>query len=684
MEVPSRDVTVHEQGPSPPVGVHALLHGVLPLLASALRRQRERGRSAGSDLLSGLLIEDGEAESLLATLDRDLGRSEPSKNSESISAPRELVGFVGQVTTRFAVDRVGEIALALALGVEVDGRFARLVGYLNDHPSHVRPTLGLVWEVAEVPVGPSRISLLQAPIVRDAVLEVSGDGPISTREVRIVADLVPRFVGVPGAESSLRVTKPSDGQAPVEIQEEAQVGAQAWLQAAKRGAGLPLVIEGPPGSGRTSLARLLFGVLGFGTVSGTRDPRVLRREARLHGAGIVAIPQGDLAAWWAELADVRWPIAVVVSPEEGAALRAVMSDEPVTVRLDVPDVGARARLWRASAVGQLLGPNDAALMAARFPFTPSKINRAAERAAQEPWAEGLLSQICREVAAASFDGLARRLPKVYRREDLVLPMELEQEFALALSWVHHRQQVLGDWKLGRRLADRWGLTLLLAGPPGTGKTMAAQVLAQELETDIYRVDLSQVVSKYIGETEKHLGALLTAAQQSGAVLLFDEADALFGRRSEVRDARDRYANIEVGFLLQRIEEHEGIVLLSTNRMGDMDEAFQRRFQFVLSFPLPDRELRTHIWERLLPWEACTDGVDVAVLADRFRLSGGQIRNAVVAAAFLAASEDVKIGQGHLLAALRREVLKTGRVLRAEEREDPAGAVDPRGRRRVEG
>jgi SpoVK/Ycf46/Vps4 family AAA+-type ATPase len=357
-----------------------------------------------------------------------------------------------------------------------------------------------------------------------------------------------------------------------------------------------------------------------------------------------------------------------------------MHVEPVIVPLTVPDAASRAQLWRASVVGPRLAPDEAALIAARFPFTPGTIARAAARAAEEPWSEEGLARVCRDVASVSFDGFARRLPNVYRREDLVLSDDLEQEFSLLLSWIRHRQQVLGRWNLGRRLANCWGLTVLLAGAPGTGKTMAAQVLGHELQTDVYRVDLSQVVSKYIGETEKHLNLVLTAAQQAGAVLLFDEADTLFGRRSEVRDARDRYANLEIGFLLQRIEEHEGIVLLSTNRTGDMDQAFQRRFQFVLSFPLPDRELRARIWRTLLPRDACEDGIELAGLAERFHLTGGEIRNAVVAAAFLAAADSAKISQAHLLAALRREVLKTGRVLRSEEREDPSGEVDPRGRR----
>jgi hypothetical protein len=344
-----------------------------------------------------------------------------------------------------------------------------------------------------------------------------------------------------------------------------------------------------------------------------------------------------------------------------------MAVEPATVRLGIPDIGTRSRLWLTSAVGSDLTPGESDELAARFPFPPGRIRRAADRAAAEPPAPGLIQRVCRDMGAGSLGGLARRLPRVYRREDLVLPDYLEGEFDLALSWVRHRKQVLGDWNLGTRLANGWGLTALLTGPPGTGKTMAAQIVGQELDADVYRVDLSQVVSKYIGETEKHLSVVLDEASASGAVLLFDEADTLFGRRSEVRDAHDRYANLEIGFLLQRIEDHDGIVLLSTNRFGDMDEAFQRRFQFVLTFPLPDRDLRQRIWKGMLPWTACAGDVDIASLADRFEMSGGDIRNSVLTAAFLAAGEGVVISQDHLVAAAQREIRKSGRILRASER-----------------
>lgn len=656
-------------------GARSLLRAVLPLIGAALRRRHEGGRSADTDVLAELLIEDGEAELLLAWLDRDLIDA-GSPFDPSPTARREIHdGLIGRVIDRFAVDATTEVALALALGVEVDSRFARVVGYLNDHPGHVRPTLGLVWSIAGTPLDPSRATLLYAPIVQDSVLEIVGEGPLSTREVRLAADLVPRLLGASDHTNALCVTTAGDCSESELSKQPIPEEALTWLGAARSGAVPPLVIEGTTGSGRTRLALHLFGALGLKAVSGSRNPRLLRREARLHGAGIIAEPEGDLRAWWQQLEGVAWPIAAVVSPEQGEHLRVLMSAEPITLRLGVPNIAERIRLWRASAVGPRLGPHEAAIIAARFPFTPGKIERAAMRAALEPWTDGSLAGVCREVAAASFGGLARRLPRVYRREDLVLPEQLEQEFALALSWVRNRQQVLGDWQLGRCTMNCWGLTMLLSGPPGTGKTMAAQVLARELDAEIYRVDLSQVVSKYIGETEKQLDALLTAAQQAGALLLFDEADVVFGRRSEVRDARDRYANLEVGFLLQRIEEHDGIVLLSTNRMGDMDDAFRRRFQFVLAFPLPETELRARILKRLLPWEACADGVDAALLADRFRLSGGELRNAVVAAAFLAASEGAKLDQSHLLKALRREVLSSGRTLRAEERGDPPRVVD---------
>jgi SpoVK/Ycf46/Vps4 family AAA+-type ATPase len=264
--------------------------------------------------------------------------------------------------------------------------------------------------------------------------------------------------------------------------------------------------------------------------------------------------------------------------------------------------------------------------------------------------------------------LAQRLAQPYSRSDLVLAQELLDELDLASAWIRNRRRVFEDWGFGRRVVLGRGLTALFAGEPGTGKTMAAQVLARELGLELFRVDLSRVMSKYIGETEKNLARLFDDAQASGAILFFDEADALFGKRSEVKDAHDRYANLEIGYLLQRMEEHTGTTVLATNRVGDLDEAFMRRFHFILNFPMPKPPERRRIWEGMLPRDAEREaGIDFDVLVRDYEISGGEIRNSVLSAAFIAADEGVPIGLQHLKRGLRRELLKVGRVLDGKQR-----------------
>ena len=264
--------------------------------------------------------------------------------------------------------------------------------------------------------------------------------------------------------------------------------------------------------------------------------------------------------------------------------------------------------------------------------------------------------------------IAQRLPQPYARDDLVLPQELCDELDLASAWMRNQRRVFEDWGFGRRITLGRGLTALFTGEPGTGKTMAAQVLARELGLELFRVDLSRVMSKYIGETEKNLSQFFDDARASGAILFFDEADALFGKRTEVKDAHDRYANLEIGYLLQRMEEHVGTTVLATNRMADLDEAFTRRFHFILDFPMPGPPERRRIWEGMLPRDAAREpAIDLDALARDYDISGGEIRNSVLSAAFIAAGEGVPIGLRHLKRGLRRELLKTGRVLDSKQR-----------------
>jgi vesicle-fusing ATPase len=225
--------------------------------------------------------------------------------------------------------------------------------------------------------------------------------------------------------------------------------------------------------------------------------------------------------------------------------------------------------------------------------------------------------------------------------------------------------VYDTWGFGRQSARGLGVTALFTGESGTGKTLAAEVIAAELGHDLYRIDLASVVSKYIGETEKNLRAVFDAAQTSGAVLLFDEADALFGRRSDVKDSHDRYANLEVAYLLQRMESYRGVAILTTNLRATIDRAFLRRLRFVVTFPFPDEAARESIWRRAFPAQAPLDGIDPAALA-RLQVSGGAIRAIALSAAFAAAHDGLPIGPAHVLRAAEVEYAKADRPLRSAD------------------
>jgi SpoVK/Ycf46/Vps4 family AAA+-type ATPase len=268
---------------------------------------------------------------------------------------------------------------------------------------------------------------------------------------------------------------------------------------------------------------------------------------------------------------------------------------------------------------------------------------------------------CRRQARPALDELTQRIEPRASWADLVLPAGQSRLLREIAVHVRHRLTVFEDWGFARRTARGTGVAALFAGPSGTGKTFAAEVLAADLALDLYRVDLSQVVSKYIGETEKNLRWIFDAAETGGVVLLFDEADALFGKRSEVKDSHDRYANIEVSYLLQRMETYRGLAILTTNQKSALDSAFLRRLQFVLQFPFPDAAGRAEIWRRIFPPELPVDGLDPLRLA-RLTVAGGTIRNIALSAAFLAADAGEPVRMSHLLLAARTEYAKLERPL----------------------
>ena len=280
-------------------------------------------------------------------------------------------------------------------------------------------------------------------------------------------------------------------------------------------------------------------------------------------------------------------------------------------------------------------------------------------AAEDLW------QACREQVGWQLGSLAQRLTPCHTWDDIVLPSDTARQLREIADQVAARSQVYEKWGFGARLPRGRGIGALFSGPSGTGKTMAAEILANHLQLDLYRIDLAGVVSKYIGETEKNLRNVFDAAEQSGAILFFDEADALFGKRTEVRNSHDRYANIEVNYLLQRMEDYRGLAILCTNRRSALDRAFLRRLRFLVEFPFPDCENRSQIWQKVFPPEAPLASLDLKALS-RLEISGGNIRNIALNAAFLAAGEETNIRMEHVLHAARREYAKIDKLLTETE------------------
>jgi hypothetical protein len=586
--------------------------------------------------------------------------------------------------------------LVLALAVELDSRFARMVAYLNDHVARTRPTVGLALTLAGN--GLSAIEFRQRPAIRLGLLQFEGEGPLSSLAFRVAPEFLARLG--PADEAALvpegvhtRFVGPGMEQLVVSPEQRAKL--ERWSARLAAGFTRPVVVlAGPAGSGRATAARAVSADAGRGLIETTWAPdlaarlAVAAREALWYTATLlVRVPESaaGISELWAALASWDLPVALAVPLELIEPVCAAAPAEPIVIQFEGSTIEEREALWRslvpavAPGVPVRLSDDERRDLASRYDFFPGTLARAVRRACSdrtglEPLDFQSLSRACRAVGSGAMGPIAQRLPQPYTRSDLVLPRDLMDELDLAAAWMRNRRRVFEDWGFEKRMVLGRGLTALFSGEPGTGKTMAAQVLARELGLDLFRVDLSRVMSKYIGETEKNLSRLFDDARASGAILFFDEADALFGKRTEVKDAHDRYANLEIGYLLQRMEEHVGTTVLATNRVGDLDEAFTRRFHFILNFPMPQSEDRLRIWKGMLPQAAERDpGLDLEPLARGYEISGGEIRNAVLSAAFLAANEGVPIGLRHLKRGLRRELLKTGRVLDGVERRALGGS-----------
>jgi hypothetical protein len=393
------------------------------------------------------------------------------------------------------------------------------------------------------------------------------------------------------------------------------------------------------------------------------------RRAQL--AGLVPVVSGLDTVVFAErggadlarevLAAHPGPLALLSPPD----LRAPLPIAHVVIDLPALSETERLAVWQRALAGGTQWLRDAAGLAARYRVGPGVMDGAiAATAGHDPVqpCDDRIDAFLRHSRDLRLADHARRVDRLATWADLVLPPDIMDSLREMVGRVRHRRTVFEDWGMGRAMATSRGLTALFQGQPGTGKTLVAGVVARELGLDLYQVDLSKVMSKWIGETERNLAKIFDAAEDGQVILLFDEADSLFARRTEVRSSNDRYANLEVNYLLQRLDAFEGIAILTTNIGGSIDPAFKRRMSFRLSFPFPDEETRTELWRVHLPRELPRAGeLTFDVLARKYQLSGGYIRNACLRAAFLAAQEETALHQHHLERAVALEFAELGKL-----------------------
>jgi hypothetical protein len=577
--------------------------------------------------------------------------------------------------------------LVLCGATEFDGAFPGLCAQLNGDPMKGYPTFSLA--LTTLPGAHWSALAPRAPLRRWRLIDIGAGPTLTGSPLRLDERVLHTLAGVHDLDERLHgllvPVIPEAHLAPSHRRLAERV-AGAWTSV-QSGAVLPVIhLHGDDPSGMRAIAAAAAASLGLGLYStaarilpsSLAELRTLlhlwEREVALSGGAwlleIDSLDEGEpqqrrALSWLVE--HTQTPFLVASRERQQPWQRPV-----VTFEVQRPTAEEQRALWQRA-----LGPQAAALnggidaLVTQFHLSPAAILAAATEAGVATAADddsvpvATLWDASRVQARPRLDDLAQRIEPAATWADLVLPEQQRTILAEVAIHVRQRATVYHRWGFAGKGTRGLGISALFAGPSGTGKTTAAEVLANELRLDLYRIDLSAVVSKYIGETEKNLRRVFDAADEGGAILLFDEADALFGKRSEVKDSHDRYANIEVGYLLQRMETYRGLAILTTNMKNALDSAFLRRIRFVVSFPFPDAAQRAEIWRRVFPADTPTDELDIQKLS-RLSIPGGNIRNIALYAAFLAADAGEPVRMTHLLRATRTEYAKMEKTLTTAE------------------
>jgi AAA+ superfamily predicted ATPase len=698
------------------------LEGELQLLRLLLRRRvlwlRKQWAGEESPKYPGLVINDAEADRLLA------GKSDAEKlfyrdDSEaaalnrsvaeagrSIEVQRQLLAKEGRqpaievLAHLFGLSAFERKVLLLCLAPELDSSFGRLYAYAQDDVTQKHPTpqlaLALFGGEGEHWLAARRSLMPDAALRRFRLVALeTGRTPelgAVDRPMRLKERAGDYLLGVNNLDERASDLLQAVPAAPLADDQQHLVGRlQQSIASGAADRAWPVVnLIGPPGSGKSAVAKALCERLSLNlygldvqrimTTGAERQEslRLLERESLLSQFALyIDLTDPDMSA---ELQSAlrtsglleRLGLILFVGSRE----RWQTKRKTVAAHLSKLDARGQRVLWEGALAGLSLSSNgEIDRIVQQFDFGPQDIAEAvaaargyaALRTAEEGTA--LLSddlwQACREQAGWHLDELAQKIKPCHTWDDIVLPGDVFKQLQEIAAQVANRAKVYEEWGFGAKLNRGRGINALFAGQSGTGKTLAAEVLANHLDLSLYRIDLSGVVSKYIGETEKNLRKVFDAAEQSGAILFFDEADALFGKRSEVKDSHDRYANIEINYLLQRMEEYRGLAILATNMKSHMDEAFMRRLRFLVDFPFPDTRYRADIWRRVIPDDAEKEELDYNALS-RLDITGGNINNIAVNAAFLAADEGKAISMAHIFQCARREYVKIDKLVLESE------------------
>ncbi len=674
------------------------------LLENAIQQaETVYGSQAATDPYRGLRIDPDEIERLLK---RPPGT--PLFSKETHSTQLHPLNWLKET---FGLSVFDLDVILIALAPEIDLRYERLYAYLQDDITRKRPTIDLALNLlcpsAEAKLLQRANFAPDAPLIKQGLLELIPDPhqvypPILSYYLKLDDQVIHFLLNQKGLDSRLASCCQLITDLTVEEQfieaDIKNILPQFVTHSDHRNNPLLFYFSGLCHEDKKRGAIALAAKLGqtlliadLGEVVSTKvdlNPLLKRllREALFHHAilyldGVDVLQTKESSLLWKRLLKQLGEAKGIVILSGVPSHEIRFSHGLIRVAFPKPDFSQRRIYWQTHLKANDIILNDQQLdiLANRFRLTSEKIENAVTQACYQclwrnlgqfnhleshdpikPTLNDLLIAGC-DQSDHSLSGLAHKSQSHYYWSDLILPSDQRSQIEEICNQAKYRYLVYETWGFNHKLSAGKGLNVLFSGPPGTGKTMAAQVIANELKLDLYKIDLSQVVSKYIGETEKNLHRIFTAAENANAILLFDEADTLFGKRSEVRDAHDRYANIEVGYLLQKMEEYEGISILTTNFRQNLDEAFVRRLAFMVDFPFPNETSRRQIWEGIWPSkELLSEEVDLDFLARQFKVSGGNIKNIVLAAAFLAAETGNPVTMEQILHGTKREYQKMGK------------------------